>query len=413
MSQNQPMLRGNVAIGQSGGPTMVINQSLVGIVETLRGQPGLDHIFGALYGVAGIVDNRFVDLHDIPQDRLERIAQTPSAALGSTRVKPDAEYCQRIFEQFAKHNIRYFFYIGGNDSSHTCHIVNELAKEAGYDLHSFHVPKTIDNDLVLNDHTPGFPSAAKFVAQAFTGDNLDNRALPGIKINVVMGRDAGFLTASSVLARTSHDDGPHLIYVPEVTFDEEKFTADVERIYARLGRCLIAVSEGIRAADGKPVITKLAEDVQVDEHGNQQYSGTGALGDFLIRAIRQRMGKDTRVRADTFGYLQRCYAGVVSKIDQEEARMVGRQAAQAALDGRHDGSVTIKRVSHDPYRVEYRLVDLSDVAGKTTHLDRQFIVDDNNINDSFINYLKPLVGPLPVVELLRFKEVEEPANLPA
>ena len=407
MSHDSSFLRGNAVIGQSGGPTNVINQSLVGVVETLRGQAGVDRIYGALHGVVGIVEDRFIELQDIPQDRLERIAQTPSAALGSTRVKPDAAYSQRLFDHFAKHDIRYFFYIGGNDSSHTCQIVNDLAKDAGYDLRCFHVPKTIDNDLVLNDHTPGFPSAAKFVAQAFIGDNLDNRALPGIKINVVMGRDAGFLTASTVLARHSQQDGPHLIYVPEVAFDVDKFTADVEDIYSRYGRCLIAVSEGIRAADGKPIITKLAEDVQMDQHGNLQYSGTGALGDFLIKAIRERMGKETRVRADTLGYLQRCYAGVVSGIDQEEARMVGRKAAQAAIEGRSDGSVTIQRVSDEPYRVDYQLVDLSAVAGKTTHLDPKFIIDDNNIDESFIQYLKPLVGTLPVVELLRIKEVDE------
>ena len=409
MVQSQSSLRGSAVIGQSGGPTMVINQSMVGVVETLRSQPGLERIYGGLHGVAGIVEDRFIELQDIPQDRLERIAASPSAALGSTRVKPKPQDCKQLFERLAKHNIRYFFYIGGNDSSHTCHIVNEVAKEAGYELSCFHVPKTIDNDLVLNDHTPGFASAAKFVAQAFIGDNLDNRALPGIKINVVMGRDAGFLTASSLLARQTAEDGPHLIYVPEVTFDVEKFTADVAEIYSRLGRCLIAVSEGIRAADGEAIVTKIAEGGQVDQHGNAQYSGTGALGDYLIKAIRDHMGMETRVRADTFGYLQRCFAGVVSKVDQEEARMVGRQAAQAAIEGRQDGSVTINRVNNDPYRVEYGLVDLSAIAGKTTHLDRKYILNDNNIDDSFKRYLNPLVGELPMVELLRFKEVEEAA----
>lgn len=402
---HKPIVRGNAAIGQSGGPTVVINQSVAGIIEVLRDNPQIDKIFGGLHGVRGFVGDQLVELQDIPQERLDRIAQTPSAALGSTRDKPDEAYCQRIFAHFSKHEIRYFFYIGGNDSSQTCHIVDELAKKAGYELRCFHVPKTIDNDLVHNDHTPGFPSAAKFVAQAFIGDSLDNRALPGIKIDVVMGRHAGFLTAASAMARMNEDDGPHLIYVPEVAFDVEKFVVDVERIYAKLGRCLIAVSEGVHSADGSPIAAKLAERVETDDFGNIQLSGSGALADYLIHAIRQHMGPDTRVRADTFGYMQRSFAGCTSSVDAHEARMAGRSAAQAALDGATQGSVTIHRVGNDPYRAEYRLIDLSEVAGKTRQLDRKYIVDDNNIDDSFKDYLRPLVGHLPVVELLRLSTV--------
>ncbi|MEX0885671.1 MAG: 6-phosphofructokinase, partial [Phycisphaeraceae bacterium] len=181
MSEASNVLRGNAVIGQSGGPTAVINQSLVGVVEGLRGHEAVERILGAHHAVSGIVDNAFIELQDIPQDRLERLAQTPSAALGSSRDKPDEDYCKKIFKVFEQNNVRYFFYIGGNDSSDTCRIVQEQAKRAGYELRAFHVPKTIDNDLVHNDHTPGFPSAARFVTQAFMGDNLDNKALPGIK----------------------------------------------------------------------------------------------------------------------------------------------------------------------------------------------------------------------------------------
>jgi len=394
-------LSGNVVIGQSGGPTAVINQSLVGIVESLRQSGGVQRIYGCHHGVRGIVDDDLIQLQEIPQDRLDRIAQTPSAALGTSRDKPDAEYCARIFESFEKRDVRYFFYIGGNDSSDTCRIVNELATEHGYELRCFHVPKTIDNDLVHNDHTPGFGSAAKFVAMAFIGDNLDNRALPGIKINVIMGRHAGFLTASSMLARRYSNDGPHLIYVPEAAFDEEKFLADVDRAYKRLGRCLIAVSEGIHDADGSPMAIKLAEELEQDSHGNVQLSGTGALGDFLAGVIRKNLGKDLRVRADTFGYLQRSFSGCTSTVDAHEAREAGRRAAELALSGDIDGSVSINRVSDDPYRVEYRRVELADVAGKTRTLDPSHIVDDNDIDPAFRDYLVPLVGRLPTVELLR------------
>ena len=400
----QSPLQGNAVIGQSGGPTAVINQSLAGIVEALRGGNGIDKILGYLHGVTGIVSDQFVELQDIPQQRLERIAQTPSAALGSSRVKPDDTYCQRIFAHFAKHNVRYFFYIGGNDSSDTCRIVNELSNKAGYELHCFHVPKTIDNDLMHNDHTPGFGSAAKFVAQAFIGDNLDNRALPGIKIDVIMGRHAGFLTAASALARQNKDDGPHLIYVPEVAFNEEKFVADVERIYSRLKRCVIAVSEGIHEANGIAIVEKLTQGLEQDPHGNIQLSGTGALGDYLATLIRKNLGKDLRVRADTFGYLQRSFAGCTSTVDAQEARAVGRKAAEAALAGHTDGSIAIQRTNNDPYKADFQLIDLGSVAAKTRTLDRTYIVDDNNIDDRYKDYLRPLVGQLPVVESLRVSQ---------
>ncbi len=401
-----PLLKGNAVIGQSGGPTVVINQSLVGVVETLRGHGSVEKILGCHHGVRGIVNDQFIELQDVPQQRLDRVAQTPSAALGSSRDKPDEEYCQRIFEHFAKHNIRYFFYIGGNDSSDTCRIVNDLADTKGYELRCFHVPKTIDNDLMHNDHTPGYASAAKFVAQAFMGDDLDNRALPGIKINVIMGRHAGFLTAASVMARHNVNDGPHLIYVPEVAFRLDDFLKDVEDVYKRLGRCLIAVSEGIhREGADKPLGAELAEassgKIDTDDHNNVQLSGTGALSDYFCQAIRDHMGAKTRVRADTFGYLQRSFAGCYSAVDAQEARMVGRKAAEAALMGNLDGSIAIQRVSDNPYRIEYQLIDLKSVAGKTRTLDRKFIIGGNDIAPTFKQYLQPLIGALPVVESLR------------
>lgn len=401
MPRTPPIPRGNAAIGQSGGPTVVINQSLVGVIETLRGNDAIDKTLGCIHAVRGVLSEQFIELQGIPQDRLERIAKTPSAALGSSRDKPDSDYCRRIFQHFAKHNIRYFFYIGGNDSSDTCRIVSEMAKADGYELRCFHVPKTIDNDLALNDHTPGFGSAAKFVAQAFMGDNLDNAALPGIKIDVVMGRHAGFLTAASLLARQHPEDGPHLIYVPEVAFTTEKFIVDVERIYRKHGRCMIAVSEGIHDARGEPMASKVAGRVEKDAHGNVQLSGSGALGDFLSDAIKSHMGPKTRVRVDTFGYLQRSFAGCVSPTDADEARTVGRKAAEAALSGRAEGSVTIRRRSDAPYQIEYELVPLAHVAGKTRTLPREYILDDNNIADIYKQYLMPLVGPLPEVELLK------------
>jgi 6-phosphofructokinase 1 len=403
MAATKSLPHGNAVVGQSGGPTVVINQSLAGVVETLRGQAGIVKILGCLHGVSGIVKDRYLELQDVPQDRLERVAQTPSSALGSSRDKPDAAYCQRIFESFNKQNVRYFFYIGGNDSSDTCRIVNDLAQQAGYELRCFHVPKTIDNDLLHNDHTPGYASAARFVAQAIMGDNLDNRALPGVKIDIVMGRHAGFLTAASVLARQHEGDGPHLIYVPEVAFSVDRFLADVDAAYKKHGRCLIAVSEGIHDESGKPIAAKLAEQsglpVERDAHGNVSLCGSGVLGDFLSDLIKKKLSIK-RVRADTFGYLQRSFAGVVSPTDAREARTAGRKAAKLALAGKHDGSVAIVRTSTDPYRVQFKRIELSDVAGKTRTLDPQHILGTSDIADSFRAYLQPLVGKLPVVESL-------------
>ncbi|MBN1269414.1 MAG: diphosphate--fructose-6-phosphate 1-phosphotransferase, partial [Kiritimatiellae bacterium] len=262
-------------IAQSGGPTVVINQSLVGaIIEAKKHKP-IKKIYGSLHGIKGILEEDFIDLGKESAANLEAVAQTPSSGLGSVRKKPKPEDCAKMFAVMQRYNIRFFFYIGGNDSAETAYIVNEEAKRQKYELRCFHIPKTIDNDLRENDHTPGFASGAKFVAQAFMGDNLDNRALPGVKINIVMGRHAGFLTAATALARVYPDDGPHLIYLPERAFDMERFLADVKRVYDRYGRCLVAASEGISDKDGTAIAAKFSK--EVDAHGNVQLSGSGAL----------------------------------------------------------------------------------------------------------------------------------------
>ena len=238
-------LVGNAVVGQSGGPTAVINQSLVGVILQAQKSDHIQDLLGAKHGVRGIVEDKYYSLKGAPKELLERIALTPSSSLGSSRDKPDEEYCKRILANFQKNNVRFFFYIGGNDSADTARIVNDMAKREGYEMRCYHVPKTIDNDLRVHDHTPGYASAAKFVASAFIGDNYDNRSLPGIKINVVMGRHAGWLTAASTLARKYENDGPHLVYLPEMPVTQEKLLADVDRVYSKLGRCIIAVSEGI------------------------------------------------------------------------------------------------------------------------------------------------------------------------
>jgi 6-phosphofructokinase 1 len=383
-------LVGKVVVAQGGGPTAVINQSLAGVVLESRKFPQVVSVYGAINGVRGIINEEFVNLTQETTHNLEQVAVTPSSALFSTRDKPDTKYCQEIFRVLKAHDVRYFFYIGGNDSADTVHIVNKQAELANYEFRAIHIPKTIDNDLVGNDHTPGYGSAARFVAQAFIGANLDNRALPGVYIAIIMGRHAGFLTAASSVARKYPDDGPHLVYVPERPFDTGRFLGDVKAIYDRFGRCVVAASEGIQDAHGTPILQKSMDVLEKDAHGNVQLSGTGALGDLLGEMVRKKLNIK-RVRSDTFGYLQRSFFGCVSDIDQHEAREVGEKAAQYAIWHNQDGSITIQRTGE--YSVDYRLVPLQEVAGKTRHMPDEFINEaGNNVTDAFRYYCRPLLG---------------------
>jgi 6-phosphofructokinase len=411
---------GNAVIGQSGGPTAVINQSLAGVVEGLNAglaaSGKVKRIFGTRHGVRGLVkpgSDGLLDLTSIDKAKLEAVARAPSAALGSTRDKPDETYCEKILDGCRRNDIRYFFYIGGNDSADTCRIVSEKAAAAGYDLRCFHVPKTIDNDLLENDHTPGFPSAARYVALALMGDALDNASLGGIKINVIMGRNAGFLTAAASLARREVANGaapqdrpaPHLIYLPEVPFSTDAFLADVEAVYAKLGRCQIAVSEGIRDGSGEEIAPKMMRSGEVDAHGNVQLSGSGALGDGFADLVKTGLtpkgGKAPRVRADTFGYIQRCWPEP-SPVDTAEARAVGKYAAELAAKGDASASVIIVRTSNAPdaYRSECARAELAKVARRTRHVPAEFIAGTNDVSAIFDAYCRPLVGTLPKFERL-------------
>ncbi|MGH7132428.1 MAG: 6-phosphofructokinase [Phycisphaerales bacterium] len=393
------LIEGSAIIGQSGGPTAVINQSLVGVIEGLRGHKPIKKILGMRHGVDGLIRGMpLVDLSAIDSATLEAVSRTPSAALGSSRAKPGEADCVKIFDACRANDIRYFFYIGGNDSSDTCRIVYEMGVKTGYELRCFHVPKTVDNDLVGNDHTPGYGSAARYVAMAFMADDRDNASLPGIKINVVMGRNAGFLTAASALARTHEGNGPHLIYLPEVPFNSDQFIEDVKEAIGKHGRCQIAVSEGIKNIDGKEIGATLISNAQTDAHGNVQLSGSGALGDALSNLIKERIkspsGKSPRVRADTLGYMQRCWIDP-SHVDASEARAVGVKAANEAINGGTDGSVAIIRLSNHPYRIDKRMLKLSDVAGKTKVMPAEFINGTHDVSKAFCEYAKPLVGDLP------------------
>ncbi|MEZ5979254.1 MAG: 6-phosphofructokinase [Planctomycetota bacterium] len=388
---------GNLLVGQSGGPTAVINQSLVGVVESARARSEVGRVIGARRGIAGLLEGDLVDLTDESAEDLERVARTPCAALGSVRKKPNHEECVRALERLEELGVRTFCYIGGNDTAETAHLIGEAARREGYDLSLIHVPKTIDNDLEVTDHCPGYGSAARFVALAVMGDNLDNRSLGGVKIDVIMGRHAGWLTAASLLARRFDDDGPHLVYPPEVRVDPDTFKSQVTDVVDRLGRCVVAVSEGIRAPEGGT----WHRSGEHDAHGNEVLSGSGALGDVLAAHVKDALGKRTRVRADTFGYLQRAFVGVVSEVDAREAREVGRRAVEFAFGpDRPSGTVVIERSEDGPYAAGYALAELERVAQRTRHLPENFLDGPGRVADAFLAYAAPLAGELPDVARL-------------
>ena len=390
------MSGGKAIIGQSGGPTAVINRSLVGFIKEAV-NADFDEVLGARHGLAGMLSQDFVDLSSLSESQLFGISKTPAAALGSVRKKPTEQDIEQLVSIFEKENIRNFFYIGGNDSAETANLVAEGANQIGYEMKAFHIPKTIDNDLKETDHCPGYGSAARFVAHAFQGDDADNRSLKGIKINVLMGRHAGWLTAASTLGKSTEEDGPHLVYLPEKVFDLDVFLKEVKEVYDALGRCVIAVSEGIHNAKGEYFLQTYASETgsglagQKDSHGNIQLSGSGALGDTLTNIVSEQID-GARVRADTFGYLQRSFLADVSSVDAEEAERVGQHAVVASKESQ-SGSVILKRQFSDNYFCDVDVVDLHKVAKYTKDMPKEFIEKDKPyVTNEFFEYAMPLTG---------------------
>ena len=390
------MSGGKAIIGQSGGPTAVINRSLVGFIKEAV-NADFDEVLGARHGLAGMLSKDFVDLSSLSESQLFGIGKTPAAALGSVRKKPTEQDIEQLVSIFEKENIRNFFYIGGNDSAETANLVAEGANQIGYEMKAFHIPKTIDNDLKETDHCPGYGSAARFVAHAFQGDDADNRSLKGIKINVLMGRHAGWLTAASTLGKSTEEDGPHLVYLPEKVFDLDVFLKEVKEVYDALGRCVIAVSEGIHNAKGEYFLQTYASETgsglagQKDSHGNIQLSGSGALGDTLTNIVSEQID-GARVRADTFGYLQRSFLADVSSVDAEEAERVGQHAVVASKETQ-SGSVVLKRQLSDTYFCDVDVVDLHKVAKYTKDMPKEFIEKDKPyVTNEFFEYAMPLTG---------------------
>jgi len=376
-------------IAQGGGPTAVINQTVAGAALAARElHPGCT-VFGARHGIRGVAAGDLVDLSAVSEADLRRFADTPNSGLGSTRDKPDEAYCERIVAGLQKVNADAFIYIGGNDTAGTMGILDRI--ETG-PMKFIHAPKTIDNDLVENDHTPGYISAAWFVAAAFLSVDLDFRAMPGIYVGIVMGRHAGFLTAAAAAwRREGEKDGPHLVYVPEAHFSPEKLIADIRAARERYGRCVVAMSEGVATEDGTPLAESLIpeERKERDDHGNLQLSG-GDLGLALQAAISRAFPK-VRARVDTFGYLPRGFAGMISDVDRREALAIGRFAVKAA--DRESGSVAMQYADG---ATSLKLVPLAAVAGKTKHMPRDFVTPErNDITAACRAYLARLVPPRP------------------
>ena len=390
------MSAGKAVIGQSGGPTAVINRSLVGFIKEALNQ-NFDEILGARHGLEGILSQDFVDLASLSESQLYGMGKTPAAALGSVRKKPTEKDIEKLISIFEKQDIRNFYYIGGNDSAETAYLVAEGARSSGYEMKAFHIPKTIDNDLLETDHSPGYGSAARFVAHAFQGDDADTRSLKGIKINILMGRHAGWLTAASTLGKAKEEDGPHLVYVPEKIFDIESFKKEVKEVYDSLGRCLVAVSEGVHNENGEYFLQTYANETgsglagKKDSHGNIQLSGSGALGDTLVNIISENI-EGARVRADTFGYLQRSFLADVSEVDAEEAERVGQHAVIASKE-KDSGSVILKRQLSEEYYCEVDTVELNKVAKNTKNMPKEFLDDKKPyVTNDFFEYAMPLTG---------------------
>ncbi len=374
-------------IAQGGGPTAVINQTVAGAAITaMQRYPGAT-VLGARHGVRGLRDGHFVELSALSEADLRRMAATPNAALGSTRDKPDAAYCDRILHQLHAVKTDAFIYIGGNDTAGTLQILNT----SGGDKIAFvHAPKTIDNDLVENDHTPGFISAANFVAHAFLSVSLDFHALPGIYVGIVMGRHAGFLTAAASAWRQTDRDGPHLIYIPEIPFSTPQFIEDVRATREKHGYCIVTMSEGVTTADGKSLVESLLGDaLERDSHGNVQLS-TNDLGMAMQTALAAAFPK-ARARVDTFGYLPRAFSGAISQTDQREAYETGAYAVGAA----EKGSCSVA-LGNEQGSVAIRSVPLAAVAGKTRVMPRNFLDDSGHrLSAAGAAYMSRLLPPPP------------------
>ena len=383
----------NILVAHGGGPTAVINCSLQGVVEAARASGKVDKIYAARFGAEGILKGDLIDLTDVSAETIARLGHTPASAIGSCRRKLTDEDYPTVLETLKKFNIDCFFYNGGNDSMDTCNKVNELAKQEGLDVRVIGIPKTMDNDLDLTDHCPGFGSAARYAALSAAELALDASGLPiHVVVLELMGRNAGWVTAASAMAKRL-TDCEVLTYLPEVPVDEERMLADIEKGYAKGKGLLVTVSEGICGPDGKP----LADTGIVDGFGHKIPGGTAQ---HVTDQIIQRLG--LKSRAEKPGLLGRASIPYVSPVDRAEAYAVGRYAMNAALRDESGYMVSIEAVRTPEYSSSMALVPLAKVANVEKKFPLEWIVDGNGIADAFFDYALPLMdGDFPEYALLR------------
>ncbi len=387
-------LKGACILGQSGGPTSVINASAAGVFIEALGQENITRVYGAAHGIKGILDEEFYDINQEDIKELELLKTTPSSSIGSVRYKlkninQDKSEYERLLEVFKKYDIRYFFYNGGNDSMDTCNKVSKFFKESGYECYCMGVPKTIDNDLNLTDHCPGFASAAKYIATSMMELYQDATVYntPMVTVVEIMGRNAGWLTAAASLA-SYKGFGPDLMYLPEMTFDLEEFYSDVEKMYKKnKGKVLIAVSEGVKTADGK-YVPELFTTLAKDSFGHSQLGGTASV---LADSLKNRLG--VKVRGIEFSLLQRCAQHLASAVDVNEAFNAGREAVKAACAGVTDKMIGFKRhMVNGKYECEYVQLDLAEVANTEKTVPLEWIKKDHTgMTQEFIDYALPLI----------------------
>ena len=386
-------LKGACIIGQSGGPTSVINASAYGVIRTALDSGSITNVYGAEHGIKGVLADRLFDMSQEDAKELELLKYTPSSALGSCRYKmkdpdeDDTEDYKRILEVFKKHDVRYFFYNGGNDSMDTCNKISKYMQKVGYECRVMGVPKTIDNDLYGTDHCPGYASAAKYIATSLMEVYQDAHVYDTGMICIVeiMGRHAGWLTAAAALA-TEYGAGPDLIYLPETDFDMDSFLADVERVYKQTGSCMVAVSEGIHYADGSFVSE--AKTSATDGFGHAQLGGLAAL---LASIVKEKTG--VKVRGIELSLLQRCGAHLASETDIEEAVMAGRAAVENAVAGITDKMVAFERETvNGHYACKTKLLPLTEVANYEKKIPLEWINDAHNgVKQELIDYVLPLI----------------------
>jgi 6-phosphofructokinase len=402
-------LRGKLVMAQSGGPTAVINSSICGVIQEAIKHDRFEGVYGALNGIIGILNENMIDLQKEHPATVNQLRRTPGSALGSCRKKLKTQDLERVIDVFKAHNIRYFFYNGGNDSMDTAHKISQMATEKGYEMCVLGIPKTVDNDLAETDHCPGFGSIARWMAIATRDLGLDTQAgaltSTSITIMEAMGRDAGWITGSMILAKQQEDDAPHLIYLPEVPFETDKFLRDVQRVHDRLGYVIIALSEGIRDHAGN-LISKSSS--SVDAFGHTQLGG---VGEYLAQMITREL--KLKARATLPGMIPRASILGASRVDLDEAYLVGQMAVKYALEGQSGYMVSLVRESDEPYACTTGLAPLAKVANANRTIPLDWITPDKNyVNENFIRYVKPLVGEM-LPDYRRFQKHPVNKLLPA